>query len=60
MHSGDRSRASTAGAPTATPADDWRGAVAYCLTAAHLRRTVPIAVAVGLMLAAINQLDVIV
>jgi len=37
-----------------------RQSVAYCAQPAHLRRTVRIAVAVGLLLTAINQLDVIV
>lgn len=37
-----------------------RECVAYCAEPAHLRRTVRIAVAVGLLLTAINQLDVIV
>jgi hypothetical protein len=35
------------------------GALRYCLRPAHLRRTVRIAMVVGLVLTAINQLDVI-
>ena len=37
----------------------WRSAVAYCAEPAHLRRTVRIAFVVGLVLTAINQLDVL-
>ena len=36
----------------------WRAAVSYCAQPAHLRRTVRIALVVGLVLTAINQLDV--
>jgi len=36
-----------------------RDALAYCRRPAHLRRTVRIALVVGLVLTAINQLDVI-
>jgi hypothetical protein len=36
-----------------------REALRYCMRPAHLRRTVPIALAVGVILTAINQLDVI-
>jgi hypothetical protein len=36
-----------------------RECLAYCAQPAHLRRTVRIALAVGLVLTAINQLDVI-
>ena len=38
----------------------WRGALAYCARGDHLRRTVTIAIVVGAVLTAINQLDVIV
>ena len=37
----------------------WRGAVAYCVRREHLRKTLRIAVVVGVILTAINQLDVI-
>jgi hypothetical protein len=37
-----------------------RGALRYCLQRRHLRRTVCIALVVGVVLTAINQLDVIV
>jgi hypothetical protein len=37
----------------------WRGAVAYCRRREHLRRTVRIALIVGIVLTSINQLDVI-
>jgi hypothetical protein len=37
----------------------WRAAIAYCRRPEHLRRTVGIALVVGLVLTAINQLDVI-
>ena len=37
-----------------------RAALAYCSRPAHLRRTVRIAAVVGVVLTAINQLDVIV
>jgi hypothetical protein len=36
-----------------------RGALAYCARREHLRRTIRIALVVGLLLTAINQLDVI-
>jgi hypothetical protein len=36
-----------------------REALRYCLQRHHLRRTVPIALVVGIALTAINQLDVI-
>jgi hypothetical protein len=36
-----------------------RAALDYCLRREHLRRTLRIALAVGLVLTAINQLDVI-
>ena len=36
-----------------------RAALAYCRRPAHLRRTIRIALVVGLVLTAINQLDVI-
>jgi hypothetical protein len=36
-----------------------RGAVAYCARPEHLRRTIRIALVVGVLLTAINQLDVI-
>jgi hypothetical protein len=38
----------------------WRCALAYCARPEHLRRTVGIAIVVGVVLTAINQLDVIV
>jgi hypothetical protein len=47
---------------TAEPAaatGGWRGALAYCGRREHLRRTVRIALVVGIVLTAINQLDVI-
>jgi len=37
----------------------WRSALAYCGRPEHLRRTVRIALVVGAVLTAINQLDVI-
>ena len=37
----------------------WRAALAYGLRREHLRRTVRIALVVGIVLAAVNQLDVI-
>jgi hypothetical protein len=37
----------------------WRGALAYCRRREHLRRTIRIALVVGLVLTTINQLDVI-
>ena len=37
----------------------WRGALAYCARREHLRRTLRIALVVGIVLTAINQLDVI-
>jgi hypothetical protein len=37
----------------------WRAALAYCSRREHLRRTVRIALVVGVVLTAINQLDVI-
>jgi hypothetical protein len=38
----------------------WRTALAYCGRREHLRKTIPIALVVGIVLTAINQLDVIV
>ena len=38
----------------------WRAALAYVLRREHLRRTVRIALVVGILLTAVNQLDVIV
>ena len=38
----------------------WRAAIAYCRRPEHLRRTLRIALVVGIVLTAINQLDVIV
>ena len=38
----------------------WRAALDYCLRREHLRRTVRIALVVGIVLTSINQLDVIV
>lgn len=37
----------------------WRDALAYCCRREHLRRTIPIALVVGVVLTSINQLDVI-
>jgi hypothetical protein len=37
----------------------WRAALTYCGRREHLRRTIPIALVVGVVLTAINQLDVI-
>ncbi len=37
----------------------WRAAIAYCRRRQHLRRTLGIALVVGIVLTAINQLDVI-
>ncbi len=37
----------------------WRAALAYCRRREHLRRTIRIALVVGIVLTAINQLDVI-
>jgi hypothetical protein len=37
----------------------WRAALAYCARPAHLRRTLRIALVVGLVLTAINQGDVL-
>jgi hypothetical protein len=50
-------------APAAAPARDaeagLRGALRYCGQRQHLRRTLRIALVVGIVLTAINQLDVI-
>lgn len=43
--------------PLAVP--PWRDAVAYCCEPRHLRRTVRIALVIGIVLTSINQLDVI-
>jgi hypothetical protein len=37
----------------------WRAAIAYCRRREHLRRTLRIALVVGIVLTSINQLDVI-
>jgi hypothetical protein len=37
----------------------WRAALAYCCRSEHLRRTLRIALVVGVVLTTINQLDVI-
>ena len=37
----------------------WREAVAYCYRREHLRRTIGIALVVGIVLTTINQVDVI-
>jgi hypothetical protein len=37
----------------------WRAALAYCRRREHLRRTIRIALVVGVVLTTINQLDVI-
>lgn len=46
------------------PADEdgsgWRGALRYCARREHLRRTIRIAIVVGLIITTINQLDIIV
>jgi hypothetical protein len=44
---------------SASATGGWRAAVSYCAQPAHLRRTVRIALVVGLVLTAINQLDVL-
>ena len=36
-----------------------RDALAYCVRPEHLRRTIPIAIVVGIVLTAVNQLEVI-
>lgn len=41
------------------PASRWRSALVYCKRPEHLRRTARIALVVGIILTAINQLDVI-
>jgi hypothetical protein len=38
----------------------WRAAIAYCRRPEHLRRTLRIALVVGIVLTSINDLDVIV
>jgi hypothetical protein len=38
----------------------WRAALAYCRRREHLRRTLGIALVVGVVLTTINQLDVII
>ncbi len=45
--------------PPRTGNGGWRAAVAYCRRREHLRRTIRIALLVGILLTAINQLDVI-
>jgi hypothetical protein len=42
-----------------TSIDGMRSALAFCARREHLRRTIRIALVVGLVLTAINQLDVI-
>jgi hypothetical protein len=37
----------------------WRSALEYCARPDHLRRTLTIAIVVGVVLTAINQLDVV-
>ena len=46
-------------AGSATFERGWRAALAYVLRREHLRRTVRIALVVGILLTAVNQLDVI-
>ena len=46
-------------AETSAKPGGWRVALAYCGRREHLRRTLRIALVVGLVLTAINQLDVI-
>jgi hypothetical protein len=46
-------------ADNAGGASGWRGALEYCRRREHLRRTLWIALIVGVLLTAINQLDVI-
>jgi hypothetical protein len=46
-------------ADIAGSASGWRGALEYCGRRDHLRRTLRIALVVGVLLTAINQLDVI-
>ena len=45
--------------PASAERRSWRAAVSYCAQPAHLRRTVRIALVVGLVLTGINQLDVL-
>ncbi len=47
-------------AEPAAAAGGWRGALAYCARREHLRRTLRIALVVGVVLTAINQLDVVI
>jgi hypothetical protein len=44
----------------ASASSGWRAAVSYCAQPAHLRRTVRIALVVGVVLTVINQLDVLI
>ncbi|HEX7145822.1 MAG TPA: hypothetical protein VF225_10995 [Gaiellaceae bacterium] len=53
-------RLETEPAASATFERGWRAALAYVLRREHLRRTVRIALVVGILLTAVNQLDVIV
>src|SRR5918995_2638891 len=53
-------RLETEPAGSATFERGWRAALAYVLRREHLRRTVRIALVVGILLTAVNQLDVIV
>ena len=53
-------RLETEPARSATFERGWRAALAYVLRVEHLRRTVRIALVVGILLTAVNQLDVIV
>lgn len=48
-----------AGLGDATAHRGWRSALAYCRRPEHLRKTLRIALVVGLVLTVINQLDVI-
>jgi hypothetical protein len=50
----------SAAAPPVAVGGGWRLAVAYCSRREHLRRTLRIALVVGIVLTSINQLDVIV
>ena len=53
-------RLETEPAGSATFERGWRAALAYVLRREHLRRTVRIALVVGILLTAVNQFDVIV
>ncbi len=56
-----RPETATPPAPSADPGHEagWRGVAAYCRHPPHLRRTLLIALVVGIVLTAINQGDVL-